>query len=197
MQDCEMRSAWIVASVAAAVMVLAGVFETAAALSAFHKEPQMTLRELSTTPTVDLERYQGRWYEIARLPQIYEPKDCVGVTADYSLRSDGKINVVNTCIRKTCSGRTEQVHGVARVVGPGRLKVAFYAGIIEGDYWIFELGDNYEYSIVGSPDHKSLWVLSRAKTLDMSFLQDILTRYKRLGFKTETMVFMTPCISQI
>ena len=90
---------------------------------------------LDVVEEVDIERYLGRWYEIARYPHWFET-DCVGVTAEYSLREDGRIRVLNTCIESTLDGPERVIEGTARVVDPttnAKLKVAFF-GPFEGDF---------------------------------------------------------------
>jgi len=132
---------------------------------------------LATVDNVELGRYTGRWYEIARYPNSFEP-GCVGVTADYALREDGRISVLNTCLEGTLDGDARIIQGVARVVDPitnAKLAVSFFPPF-EGDYWILELGEDYEYAVVGDPSRTFLWILSRAPTLDEGLYDDILSR---------------------
>src|ERR1035437_10265835 len=121
---------------------------------------------LRTVERVDLSRYLGRWYEIARLPNIFQ-KGCVGSIADYALRDDGEINVINSCRTKDANS-LRQVKGRAWSVDPAgnaRLKVSFFWPF-RSDYWVIELGKEYEYAVVGTPDRKYLWVLSRTATMN-------------------------------
>ena len=144
--------------------------------------------DLEVVPHVDLNRYVGRWYEIARLPNRFEKKCVDSVTATYSLRSDGKVEVVNRC-RKS-SGDYTTATGKAKIVDKttnAKLKVTFFWPFY-GDYWILELGDNYEYAVVGAPDRKYLWILSRNRQMDESLYQTLLTRMAARGFKTEQMI---------
>ncbi|MGD2108952.1 MAG: lipocalin family protein [Phycisphaerae bacterium] len=132
---------------------------------------------LATVDFVELGRYTGRWYEIARYPNSFEP-GCVGVTADYALREDGRINVLNTCVEGNLDGNVRLIQGVARVVDPttnAKLAVTFFPPF-EGDYWILELGANYEYAVVGDPSRTFLWILSREPTMDEDLYADILSR---------------------
>jgi apolipoprotein D and lipocalin family protein len=143
---------------------------------------------LDTVASVDLERYAGLWYEIARLPQSFE-KDCAGVTAFYSKRPDGKIDVENRCRKGALDGPEKIAHGVARVVDEetrARLKVSFFWPF-SGDYWILELGADYEYSVVGAPDRKSLWILSRTPRMDEAQIRQILDRRAAQGFDVSRM----------
>jgi apolipoprotein D and lipocalin family protein len=116
---------------------------------------------LQTVAKVDLSRYVGRWYEIARYPNRFE-KNCVAdVTADYSLRSDGKITVVNSCLER--DGKLNQSKGTAKVVDPAtnaKLKVTFFWPFY-GDYWIIGLDPEYRFAVVSEPDRRYLWILSR------------------------------------
>lgn len=149
---------------------------------------------LSTAEKVDLDRYVGKWFEIARLPQSFE-KGCVGVSAEYVARNDGKISVTNTCRKETCEGKIRVANGIARVVDPidnSKLKVSFFWPF-EGDYWILKLGQDYEYAVVGSPDRKSLWILSRTSQMDESLINEIKTEFTAKGFNTEAFIKTTPC----
>ena len=131
---------------------------------------------LSTVEKVDLTRYTGRWYEIARLPQWFE-RDATAVTAKYAARPDGKVSVVNTCHKGSPTGPLEQARGTARVVDApvnAKLKVSFFWPF-EGDYWILRLTPDYSAAAVGSPDRKTLWLLSRTPTMD-AVLYDKWTR---------------------
>lgn len=158
----------------------------AAAISATFVNGQRT--ELQVVPRVDLNRYVGRWYEIARLPNRFEKKCADSVTATYTLRTDGKVEVVNRC-RKS-SGEYTTATGKAKVVDKAtnaKLKVTFFWPFY-GDYWILDLGENYEYAVVGAPNRKYLWVLSRSPQMDESLYQTLLARAAAQGFKTEEMI---------
>ena len=147
---------------------------------------------LPTVASVDLERYLGIWYEIARLPQSFE-KDCVGVTATYGLKPNGNISVLNSCHKGTLDGKLTAAKGYGKVVDHrtnAKLKVTFFWPFF-GDYWILELGDNYEYAVVGSPDRKSFWILSRTTGFDDKLLNEIVARFSSLGFDLSTL-YLTP-----
>jgi apolipoprotein D and lipocalin family protein len=138
---------------------------------------------LATVDMVELGRYTGRWYEIARYPNSFEV-DCVGVTADYALREDGRISVLNTCIEGSLDGDARTIQGVARVVDSStnaKLAVSFF-GPFEGDYWILELGEEYEYAVVGDPSRNFLWILSRDPVLDEGLYEDILSRLPEMDY---------------
>ena len=143
---------------------------------------------LDVVPHVDLNRYVGHWYEIARLPNRFEKKCANSVTATYSLRTDGKIEVVNRC-RKS-SGDYTTAKGKAKVVDKttnAKLKVSFFWPFY-GDYWILDLGENYEYAVVGAPNRKYLWILSRSPQMDETVYRQLLAKMAARGFKTEQMI---------
>jgi lipocalin len=126
------------------------------------------LGPLTLVDTVDAERYQGRWYEIARFQHGFE-KSIVGATAEYSLRKDGKIQVVNSGFRNTLDGPYTEVRAVAWVPDarrPAALKVRFF-GLFAADYLIFGLDqENYSWALVGEDSRDYLWFLSRTPQID-------------------------------
>ena len=129
---------------------------------------------LEVVDYVDITRYAGRWYEIARYPNSFE-QGCVGVTADYTLQDNGRVEVVNTCIESSLDGPTRTIRGSARVVDDttnAKLKVSFF-GPFEGDYWIIDLDEDYQYAVVGDPSRKFLWILSRTPQLDEAVYESI------------------------
>ena len=155
---------------------------------------QKPMPDLEVVSSVDLNRYIGKWYEIVRLPQNFE-NGCVGVTAEYQLRTDGKVDVKNTCRRSSCEGKVSIADGSARVVDSktnAKLKVSFFWPF-EGDYWILELDSNYSYAVVGSPDRKSFWILSRTPHFPDSVKQNILTRFQTKGFNLEKLETTQSC----
>jgi len=150
---------------------------------------------LDVVEKVDLGSYTGRWYEISRYPNSFE-RGCVGVTADYSLRQDGRINVVNTCPEESLDGSVRTIEGIARVVDSStnaKLAVTFF-GPFEGDYWILELGQDYEYAVVGEPSRRFLWILSREPTLDGNLYDDIVSRLPEKGYDPER---LEPVLQQL
>jgi apolipoprotein D and lipocalin family protein len=142
-------------------------------------------KPLEVVPTVDLQRYLGTWYEIATIPHFFQ-KDCVGVTAVYSLRPDGDIDVVNTCRKKTLDGIVKTARGKAWVVDKAtraKLKVRFFWPF-SGDYWIIELDADYQWAVVGAPDRNYLWILCRSARMDDVLYQELLNRAEAKGFDT-------------
>jgi apolipoprotein D and lipocalin family protein len=145
---------------------------------------------LSVVPLVDLERYLGRWYEIARLENQFE-KNCEGVTADYARREDGLISVVNTCREGSPTGPQRTSIGRARVVDEAtnaKLKVSFF-GPFWGDYWILDLDEDYTRSLVGEPSGRYLWILARTPSLSEEQKADALETLNSLGYDTSKLYF--------
>jgi len=137
---------------------------------------------LQTVPNVDLTRYVGRWYEIARYPAWFE-KDCASdVTATYTALPSGKIEVLNEC--RQADGQVKRSKGTARVVDKrtnAKLKVTFFWPF-SGNYWIIDLAPDYSYAVVGEPDRRYLWILSRSSQLTESVYGQIVTRVRELGY---------------
>jgi apolipoprotein D and lipocalin family protein len=146
---------------------------------------------LDVAPNVDLSRFQGKWYEIARLPRTTQT-DCHGTTAFYTQGSDGALSFVNQCNVGSQTGPLNTVSMSAKVSDPAvPAKLALDVGGYTGDYWILEVGSNYEYAVVGHPSRLYLWILSRTSTLDTDTLQGILTRAQNNHFDT-TQIQYTP-----
>ena len=122
--------------------------------------------ELATVASVDLSRYMGTWYEIARLPMRHEPEDATDITATYALKDNGKVEVCNRMRRR---GEVEEALGEASAIDDSgsRLEVSFlpeglrWIPFTRGDYWIIGLEPDYSVALVGSPDRKYLWLLAR------------------------------------
>lgn len=145
---------------------------------------------LEVVSSVDLDRYLGRWYEIARFPNSFE-EDCEGVTADYSRREDGLIKVVNTCRKGGVDGPEDVAEGRARVVDEAtnaKLEVSFF-GPFWGDYWIIDLGPDYAYSVVSEPEGRYLWILSRTPTLEEETLTGITARLADRGYNIDALYY--------
>lgn len=144
---------------------------------------------------VALDRYIGRWYEVARLPNRFE-RACAGdVTATYALLPQGRLAVVNQC--RKADGTVMAARGVARPVdktSTARLEVRFapawlgFLPIVWGDYWIIALADDYSWSLVGSPDREYLWILSRHPSMEREQVNALLARANRLGFDTSRII---------
>ncbi|MFB3813734.1 MAG: lipocalin family protein [Terriglobales bacterium] len=142
----------------------------------------------ATVGSVDLERYGGQWYEIARYPNRFQRRCATDVTATYRLRRDGKIEVINAC--RHADGASQIARGTARVVDRrtnAKLKVTFFWPF-SGDYWIVDLGADYEYSVVSEPTRKYLWILSRRAHMDEAQYRQIILRLESRGFDTAKLV---------
>ena len=128
------------------------------------------LPPVQSVPQVDLARYVGTWHEVARFPMYFQ-NQCVGdVTANYSQMDNGKIKVINRC--RTKDGEFDQAEGSASIVentNNSQLKVSFFWPF-RSDYWIIGLDPEYRWAVVGNPDRKYLWILSRSKTMTPSDL---------------------------
>lgn len=138
---------------------------------------RLSLEPLQAVSEVDLNRYTGTWYEIASYPQSFQ-EGCTGTTAHYRLRKDGQIAVTNRCFRGSLDGEETVAEGFARVMDErtrAKLEVSFFRPFW-GEYWIIELGDDYEYAVVGHPSRDYLWILARKPQLDEATYQALLTR---------------------
>lgn len=147
------------------------------------------LPPLKVVTFVDLSRYAGTWYEIARFPNRFQ-EGCVGTTASYTIRKDGKIDVLNQCRKGTLDGEISYVKGTAWVVDNktnAKLKVSFFWPF-SGHYWIIDLGENYEYAVVGHPDRKYLWILSRSPRMDEKIYNLILGKLKLQFYDTSKLI---------
>jgi len=142
-----------------------------------------TTQNLSTVEEVDITKYAGQWYEIARLPNSFE-KGLECVTANYTLRKDDKIEVLNKGYSMEKAGKLSTAKGRAWVPDtdfPGRLKVSFFWPFA-GNYYIISLDQDYAYALVGDPSRKYLWVLSRSKELDNTIYTKLLDIANVNGF---------------
>lgn len=137
---------------------------------------------LETVSKVDLNRYVGRWYEIAKYPNRFERMCDRDVMATYTIRPNGKVSVVNRCT--TLEGKVNQSSGWAKVVDRetgSKLKVTFFWPFF-GDYWIIDLGGNYEYAVIGEPSRKYLWILSRTPKMDDAVYAKLASRLAAKGY---------------
>lgn len=145
--------------------------------------------DFSTVQELDVQRYLGKWYEIARFDHSFE-RNLVGVTATYSLRDDGKIRVVNQGYKNTLDGELSVAEGKAKFTSePGKLKVSFF-WIFYGDYYILELDENYRWVLLGSSSDKYLWILSRTPQLEKATLDFVLEKAKQRGYDTSKLIWV-------
>ena len=148
-----------------------------------------------TVDKVDLERYAGKWYEIARFPNRFQ-KQCVGnTTAEYAKREDGDITVTNRC--RTEEGKTDVAEGRARIADPAtnaRLEVRFAPAIVAwlpmvwAPYWILDLAPDYSLAAVGDPQREYLWILARTPKIDEDKYEALVNRLTAQGFDTARLV---------
>jgi apolipoprotein D and lipocalin family protein len=140
-----------------------------------------------TVASVDLARYVGTWYEIASIPNRFQRECVADTTATYATRADGRLDVINRCRR--ADGATDEARGVARVVDPrsnARLEVSFVRllgwHLFWGDYWVLDLAADYSTVIVGHPERRYGWILSRTPTLEPGRRAQLNDRLAELGY---------------
>ena len=147
--------------------------------------------ENATVGRLDLNRYMGKWYEIARFDHSFE-RGLVGVSAEYSFRKDGKIRVINSGYKDSLGGERKRAEGKAKQpdpAEPGKLKVSFFL-FFYGDYYVLELDQEYRWALIGSPTKKYLWILSRTPHLPQEVLNGILELARKHGYNTEKLIFV-------
>ncbi|MDU9402732.1 lipocalin family protein [Pseudomonas sp. zfem004] len=149
-----------------------------------------------TTQQVDLQRYQGTWYELARLPMFFQ-RNCVQSEARYGLRADGRIDVDNRC--KEQDGQWNSAHGIAQMQVPGRtdkLWVRFdnwfsrlAPDLTKGEYWVLYHDPDYRVALVGHPNREYLWLLSRSPTVSSQTREQLLQRAREQGYPTDQLIW--------
>ena len=152
-------------------------------------------RPLATVPTLDVKRYMGTWYEIAKFPNSFQKK-CAGfTTATYSVREDGRVDVLNRCQR--ADGGTDAASGVARQLGgttSPKLEVRFapaflsFLPMVWGDYWVIDLDPDYQLAAVSEPKREYLWILSRTPKVDPAAYDALLGRLAAQGLDMKRLV---------
>ncbi len=138
---------------------------------------------LDVADNVDIASYTGLWYEIARYPTRFQ-EGCYAVTAEYTLRDDGRVRVVNACHEDSVDGPIRTIEGFAEVADDetnARLTVYFFYPF-GAPYWILELDEDYRWAVIGEPSRTYLWILSRTPTLDAQTYEAILTRLPEKGY---------------
>ncbi len=148
--------------------------------------------ELPIVQNVNLNKYQGLWYEVARLPAIFQ-QGCVDSTANYTLNSDNTVTVINRCI---VNGKTIESRGIAKPnyranqpgIYPGSLNVKFDSSPVAGEYNIIYLDPNYQYVVVGTKDRNNLWILSREPTLNDNIYLNLIELSEKLGYNTNNLI---------
>jgi len=145
--------------------------------------------DVSTVNELDLQKYLGTWYEIARFDHKFE-RGLEGVTATYSIRDDGKIKVLNQGYENTLEGKLSVAEGKAKLTDePGKLKVSFF-WIFYADYYILDLEQNYQWALIGSKSDKYLWILSRTPKLENNVKNLILHKAEKRGYDTSRLIWV-------
>jgi len=143
-----------------------------------------------TVLSVDLERYTGLWYQVARYPHFFQRKECRLSTAKYTLLDDGRIEVRNDCWADEVGGKRNQtVRAFARPIDATNawLKVRFYR-LFNADYLIIEMDEDYRWAVVTTPDMNTLWILSREPSLQEDVYLELLDRLEQRGFVRENII---------
>jgi len=146
---------------------------------------------LTIVEQVDLNRYVGLWYEVAKIPNSFQDQCAYGTTAEYKIDEDGDIIVTNSCYDK--DGKIDVAEGLAKVVNKktnSKLEVSFvsFLGIrpFWGDYWIIGLDEDYQWAVIGTPNRKYGWVLGRTPSLSDETMQEIIDILKSQNYDPET-----------
>ena len=143
---------------------------------------------LQTVQKVDINRYLGTWYEIARYEHFFE-KDCKNVSANYSMLDEQTIKVVNRCTNMLTNEKKEAIgRAYATDDTNSKLKVSFFRPFY-GDYWVMILDENYDYVVVGTPSREYLWILARKPILDEKIKNEILQKLPNLGFDASKLIW--------
>jgi apolipoprotein D and lipocalin family protein len=145
---------------------------------------------LPTVSHVDLVRYLGTWYEIARYPAPFQ-EGCVATSAAYSPREGGGIHVLNRCHVEHFDGELREAKGRAKIVDSAtnaRFKVTFFWPFW-GDYWVLGLGPDYEWALVGEPSRRFLWILSRTPQMEPAVYDEIVGKLPELGYDAGRLIF--------
>ncbi len=142
---------------------------------------------LVPVPSLDLERYAGRWYEIARLPNSFEDPNCLTVTADYTLRADKTVEVVNTCVLRDDVDRSVGTARVPDPAAPAKLEVSFFRPFY-GNYWVIELEPDYRWALVAEPKGQYLWLLARTPKLEPVEEADVMRRIEAAGYPLSALI---------
>lgn len=152
--------------------------------------------EPETVAYVDLERYAGRWHEYARIPNRFQEQCEANTTADYALLENGRVEVVNRCTK--ADGSVDEARGIARVVDSesnARLEVSFVRllgfSLFWGDYWVIGLGDDYQYAVIGTPDRKYGWLLTRDPEVSEELMDEMFFTLESNGYRHTDFV-LTP-----
>ena len=174
---------------AVALVSLLALGEISGTWNAAYAAPQRTQPPVRAIPTLDVPRYMGQWYEIAKFPNRFQKKCVADTVAQYTLLTSGRVRVTNRC--RMANGEMDEAIGMARQVGPRnspKLKVRFapewlsFLDAVWGNYWVIDLDANYSLVAVSEPSREYLWVLSRTPQVPAQEYQALLQRLKAQGF---------------
>ncbi len=163
-----------------------GILWLLSGCAALQKGPVGNIAVPAPAKPVAIERYLGRWYELARYEAGFQ-KDCEAVTADYTLSAPNEIKVVNACRRGAIDGKLTVATGKAKIIAgsnDAKLKVSFF-GPFYGDYWVLDHADDYSWAIVGEPSGRYLWLLSRDPNPGETAFSNLVERASSLGYNTK------------
>ena len=152
---------------------------------------QKSMIDKTVVKELDIERYLGKWYEIARYDHKFE-RGLVGVTATYSYREDGKLKVVNAGYKESLDGERSEAIGKAKIPDPqfpSKLRVSFF-WIFYGDYFVLELDENYQWAIIGSSTDKYLWILSRSPKIEKELFEELLKKLSDRGYDVSKLIMV-------
>ncbi len=137
---------------------------------------------------IDLNKYSGKWYEIARYPTFFQ-RNCISSTAEYQVQADNSLSVYNVCYKEDRS--TSDIKGTATIVDstvPAKLKVRFNL-FAQGEYWVIALDSDYQWAVVSSSAKSSLFILARTAPMNLELKNSIINELKNRGFETEKLIF--------
>ncbi len=164
---------------------------------------QVSDAQVKTIPSLDVQRYLGTWYEIAKYPNWFQKKCISNTKAVYSARADGTLKVLNSC--KTSDAEVSEAEGTARQIGAkdsAKLEVRFapawlaFIPMVWGDYWVIDLDPQYQVAVVSDPHREYLWILSRTPQLDKKVYEDTLQRLQAQQFDIRKLEFTTQTIAK-
>jgi lipocalin len=151
---------------------------------------QETMIDKTVVKELDLQKYLGTWYELARYNHRFE-RGLTGVTANYSIREDGKIKVLNSGYKNSLEGKFKQATGKAFIpdpdTEPAKLKVSFFWNFY-GDYYVLDLEENYQWAIIGSSSDNYLWILSRTPDMEPDLYRELLEKIKLRGYDISQLI---------
>ena len=153
-------------------------------------KPGKTMIDNTVVKELNIQKYLGTWYEIARYDHSFE-RGLVGVTANYSMRDDGKIKVINSGYKNSLKGEFSQAVGKAKIPDlnnyPAKLKVSFFL-FFYGDYYVMELDKNYQWAVIGSSSDKYLWILNREPQMEEKLYNELLNKIQKRGYDVSKLI---------